>query len=383
MKKKVAVFTGGRFEYGILKPVIREIHNSEKLELQLVVSGIHVLRKYGSTINTIKKDKFPIAASLNINVSEKLIGKVSIEIGNGVLAFTKIFKELKPDIVLVNGDRSEAFAAAIAAAFLPVGLAHIHGGDITKAGFDESIRHSITKLAHLHFAATEKSKKRIIQMGENPGNVFFFGAPGLDDLLNEPQIEKKSLENRLKCRLEGKVIILLQHPVSTSPGSSRKEIVETLSALSRIEGTKILIYPNGDPGSDAIVEELEKFRNQKSYSVHKNIDRTTYANLLKIASVFVGNSSGGIIETSSFGLPTVNIGSRQFGRERNKNVVDVTYGRNQITNALNNILLKNVRYKKANIYGQGNSGKKIARVLEKTVVDLDLLQKHFYEKQDQ
>lgn len=382
MKKKVVVFTGGRFEYGILRPVIREIYNSEKLELQLVVSGIHLLRKYGSTINIIKKDKFPIAALLNLTTSEKLLGKVSIEIGNGVLEFTKIFKDLKPDIVLLNGDRSEAFAAAIAAAFLPVGLAHIHGGDISKAGFDESIRHSITKLAHLHFAATEKSRERIIQMGENPSNVFLVGAPGLDDLLNEPQITKKSMEDRLKCRLGDKVVILLQHPVSTSPESSRKEIIETLSALSKVEGTKILIYPNGDPGSDAIIKELEKFTNQKNYSVHKNIDRTTYANLLKISSVFVGNSSGGIIETSSFGLPTVNIGSRQFGRERNKNVVDVAYDRNQITNALNNILLKNIRYKKTNIYGQGDSGKKIVHVLEKTVVNLNLLQKHFYEKQD-
>lgn len=382
MRRKIAIFTGGRFEYGILRPVIRDVYNSKNLELQLVVSGIHLLSRYGSTIDDIKADKFPIAASISSIEPEKKSGKVSIEIGKGVLEFAKVFIKLKPDIVVVTGDRSEAFAAAIAGAFIPTVVAHIHGGDITKAGFDESIRHAITKISHLHFAATKKSLGRINKMGENPNNVFLVGAPGLDDLISEEKLNKEQLENRLGGSLEGKIIILLQHPVSTSPQNSRSEIRETLAAISEIKGTKILIYPNGDVGSESMIGEIDKYKDRKNYIVVKNLDRRTYSNLLNRADVFVGNSSGGIIETSSFGLPCINIGIRQYGRERNKNVIDVEHNRDKIRKLISDLLERKRKFRKTNIYGDGTAGKKIVKVLEEVKIDLNLLQKHFHEKQN-
>lgn len=379
-KKRVAVFTGGRFEYGILRPVIAAISESKSLDLQLIVSGVHFLKKYGSTIDQIKRDGFSIDAKVNIVVDKEIEGKVSLEIGNGIQEFTKILLKLKPDLVVLNGDRSEALACAVSAAFIPIPIAHIHGGDLSKAGFDESIRHAITKLAHFHFPATKKSMNRILRMGENPKNVFLVGAPGLDELMNEPVISKSELSKKLGVKIGNNLIIVLQHPVSTSPTTAKREIRETLKAISNIKCTRILIYPNGDPGSNAIVNELEKLRSKKDYLVLRNVNRRIYANILRIANVLVGNSSSGIIEASSFGLPVVNVGTRQEGRERNNNVVNIDYNALRIETAISKIIKSKIRFKKGNIYGNGHSGKKIAKILEKINFQLDLIQKHFYEK---
>ena len=217
-------------------------------------------------------------------------------------------------------------------------------------------------------------------MGENPSNVYLVGAPGLDDLLNEPKISKDALEKELGVKLKQNIIVVLQHPLSTSPKTSQAEIKETLAAVSKFEGTKIIIYPNGDVGSDLIIAEINKYKGKKDFVIFKNIQRNIYANILRIADVFVGNSSGGIIETASFGLPTVNIGIRQFGRERNNNIFDVDHDKEKITKILNRIFKNKIRYTGKNLYGDGKSAKKIVTVLENIDLGFDVIQKHFYEK---
>lgn len=379
-KRKIAILTGGRFDYGILKPVLKGIENSHELKLELVVSGMHFSNRYGYTLNMIRKDGFDVTAKADIVVPEKTHGKVSIEIGSGVLKLTKIFTRIKPDLVAVLGDRNEALACAIAASFIPIPIAHIHGGDISSGGFDESIRHAITKLAHIHFAATEKSRSRILQMGENPKNVFLVGAPGLDGLLSEKKVSKKELEKKLKVKLKEKTIIVLNHPVSTTPTLAKVQMKTILEAIKDIQATKILIYPNGDVGSEGIIEEIERFRQIEDFVVFRNIDRNLYANILAGACMFIGNSSSGIIETASFGLPTINLGIRQFGRERNENVLDLNYDQNKIRAVVINIIKNNVRFNRRNLYGDGKAAKRIVSELGKIHLNFELLQKHFYEK---
>lgn len=379
-KRKVLIFTGGRFEYGILRPIIREVDKSKSLELQLVVSGIHTLAKFGSTIEHIRKDGFKISAKSSNYLSENVNSKVSLEISQAIANFRKILLNLKPDLVLVNGDRPEAFAFAIASAFFPIPVAHTHGGDLTKAGFDETIRHAITKIAHIHFAATAKSRDRILRMGEDPKYVFLTGAPGLDDLISQPMIPKSEIEAYLGTKIKDRLIIVLQHPLSTSPSTSRQEITQILSALARVDGTKLLIYPNGDRGSDAIIEKINHYMDRPDFIVTKSMPRDIYTNILRFASLMVGNSSGGIIEAASFGLPVINVGLRQFGRERNSNVFDIVPSSSKIEELTNGLLRSKKKYSKKNIYGTGKSAKKIVSLLESLDLGFNLIQKHFYEK---
>lgn len=380
--RKIAVFTGSRTEYGILRPVIKRIHQSSNLALQLVIGAVHFQKKFGSTFTYIEEDRFPIAARVRISLAREIPGKMALEVGDGIGKLAKVFLDLKPDVVLLNGDRSESFAAAVACALLPMPLAHTHGGDITRGGIDESMRHAITKLAHIHFAANKEGQKRILMMGENPKHVFLVGAPGLDEIVAIPKINREVLEKKLKLIIIDPLIVVLMHPITTSVSTAGADMHKTLKAVSKFNGVKILIYPNGDPGSDAIIAEIEKYRNTRGFFIFKSIERKYYINLLRQAAVLVGNSSGGIIETATVHLPTVNIGLRQFSRERNLNIIDVDNDIDQIKKAIEKCLYDD-RFKKRvarckNLYGSGKASEKIVSILEAVELSDDLLQKQFH-----
>ena len=380
--KSVAIFTGSRTEYGILKPIISGVAKSRKLELMLIVGGVHFLKKYGQTVDLIMKDGFKIAAEVQFSSTSDFHGRAGEEVGSATIKLTKVLAKLGPDIVLVNGDRSEALACAVSTVFLPTFLAHSHGGDITKGGTDESVRHAITKLANIHFAATEQSAQRIIQMGENPKNVFWVGAPGLDEFLETPAILAKVLEKELKIQIRKPLLIVLQHPVTTSVKTTGWEMAQTLKAIASFGGTKIIIYPNADPGSEAMIGEIEKYRKVGGFYIFPNIERELYINLLRQAQVLVGNSSGGIIETASIPIPAVNIGPRQTARQRNANILDVDYDEIQIKKAIKKCLTDRQFLNRVagikNLWGDGTASAKIVKILETINLDQNLLQKHFY-----
>lgn len=381
-KRKIAVYTGSRTEYGILRPVLEEIMASRKLKLQLIVSAFHFIKKFGSTYSYIIGDKFPVAAKVKMTKPREMSGKMGLEVGQGVSKLTRKLLSLSPDILLLNGDRGETFAAAIAGALLPMPVAHIHGGDITRAGLDESMRHAITKLSHIHFCASRKSYDRVLQMGEDPKRVFLVGAPGLDDFVKAPILNIRSLEEKMGFAVKRPLIVVLEHPVTTSIETAPEEIALTLKSVSRFPGTKVIIYPNGDPGSEGMIRVIEQHRGRDGFYIFNSIERLNYINLLRNADVLVGNSSGGIIETASCGLPTVNIGIRQENREQSGNVIDVPYNVETIGSAISKCL-DDTRFiakvkKVQNVYGDGTAAPKIAKILGEIPLSRGFLQKHFH-----
>lgn len=386
-KKRIAVYTGSRTEYGILRPILKKIQESRKLELLLIVSAVHFLKKFGSTYSYILDDNFPVATKVKMTKTREIRGKMGLEVGDGIGKMTKSLLALSPDILLLNGDRGETFAAAVAGALLPMLVAHIHGGDISKAGLDESMRHAITKLSHIHFCASRKSYERVIQMGENPKYVFLVGAPGLDDFVKAPILDTGVLAKKMGFAVRRPLIVVLEHPVTTSIETTPKEMETTLRSVSRFPGTKVIIYPNGDPGSEGMIRVIEKYRLHEGFYIFASIERLNYINLLRNADVLVGNSSGGIIETASCGLPTVNVGSRQENRERNENVIDVPHDQKAIGDAIAKCLndrrfiakIKKIK----NVYGDGTASDKIAKILSEIKLSRELLQKHFHVETNQ
>jgi len=376
---KVCIVTGTRAEYGLLKPVMEAIQKEGHLRLQVVATGAHLFPGSGMTIKEIIKDGFKIDAKVKMTPPEDTVSATAESIGKGIIGISKTFKKIRPDIVVVLGDRVEALAAAIAAVYSKIALAHIHGGDSPKAGFDEYARHAITKLAHIHFPVTQMSAKRIIKMGENPKNIYVVGAPGLDSIFHEKFLGKGKIEKKYNLDLSLPLLLVIHHSVSTEDADALLQVQETLKAVTDLRFQTIIIYPNVDAGGRRIAGTIEKYRRYSFVRIFKNIPRQDYLGLLRVASVLVGNSSSGIIEAPAVHLATVNIGSRQDGRERTCNVIDVPYDRKKIKEAINKAINdKNFRARLAkckSIYGDGNAGFKIAKILGSIKIEKELFQK--------
>ena len=377
MKRKILYITGTRADYGLMQSVLRAIEEHPKLELELIVTGMHIMPEFGMTINEIKKDGFKIH---EIDATYEKDDKESMAnfIGKFIQLLTKKVEEINPDIILLLGDRGEMLAGAIVGAYLTIPVAHLHGGEITST-VDEFSRHAITKLAHIHLPATEKSAERIIKMGEDPSNVFVVGAPGLDSILNENLIEPAELSKKYNLDSSKPIFMVVQHPVTTEVRDAHEHIRETLEAIVEIRHQTILIYPNADAGGRGMIEVIKEYEKYPFIKPYKSIPHKEYLSLLKMASVMVGNSSSGIIEAPSFGLPVINIGSRQEGRERAENVIDVDYDKEQIKTAIKKALDdENFKEKVKNCkspYGDGKAGVMIADILSRIKTDKKLLQK--------
>ncbi len=376
--RRICVVSGTRAEYGLLRPVMEEIQAAQ-LELRLVIAGMHLSHEFGNTYREIELDGFKVDSRVDMALSGDNNAAMVKSIGIGIYGLTQALEGIAPDIVLILGDRVEAFAAAVSGAGLNKVVAHLHGGEVTRGGLDESMRHAITKFAHLHFVATEKSHNRLNKMGERPETIYQVGAPGLDSVFKAKLYDLAELENVLGVPIRTPFLVAAQHSISTDADSSAKQMKETLEALKAFGCQTVLVYPNSDAGGRRMIEVIESYRREPWLSIFQNLARVAYLSLLRHAAVLVGNSSSGIIEAPSFHLPVVNIGTRQAGRERSTNVIDVPPLRNEIRAAIS-LALTDEEFRARvkicqNPYGDGHASARVVDVLRKLEITPQLLQK--------
>ncbi len=378
LEKNICVVTGTRAEYGALKLVIKKIMGSKKLNLSLLVTGMHLLENYGYTIEEVKKDGIPITKIIPMYKEDYLEDlNLGIAVGEGIINFTKALKEIKPDLLIVAGDRFESLAAVIAASTLSIPIAHIQGGDnIHNGQIDDQIRHGITKFAHIHFPATPKSYERIKLMGEEEWRINMVGAIALDMIYEEKLLNNEELCKSLGLNSMEKIILCIQHPYVYEADKSGDQMYLTLKVLKDLNLQTVIIYPNNDPGSKLIIKEIEKLRNHSNFKIYRNLERLVYLSLLKNANLLIGNSSSGFIESSTFKLPVVNIGNRNKGREHAENVIDVNHDYAEIRIAVLKGLSEEFKALCQNIknpYGEGKSSDKIVKIIEDLQINKEFL----------
>jgi len=364
--RKICVVTGNRAEYSRLKSVMQAIIDHPELELVLIVTGTHLLDDFGKTIRQIEKDGFKVDSVARTIVAGEDLVAMAKSTGLCALEIPTLLEAYKPDVVLIIADCPDVLGVATSATFMNIPLASMQGGEITGA-VDESIRHAITKLSHIHFPATEKSAERIKKMGERPDMVFNVGCPSVDIISSVDLGPREKICREYELDQKKPFLIMAQHPVTTEYGAVKEQIRETLGAMEELKIQTIMLYPNVDAGSKDIVREIrlcDEAGKLKHLNKFKSIPVEDFVRLLGHAACIVGNSSAGIREACYLGTPAVNIGTRQNGRERGKNVVDVGYDCGQIVKAVKNCI-EHGKYKPEHIYGEGNSGRKIAEILAK------------------
>jgi UDP-hydrolysing UDP-N-acetyl-D-glucosamine 2-epimerase len=383
-KRKIAVVTGARSEYGLLYWPLKELQQNPEFELQLIVTGAHLIKELGYTVQEIEKDGFPIHAKVEILENEDSPLAISRSIGRAVSGIAKVLDHLKPDILLILGDRYEILAAAQAALIAGIPIAHIHGGELTEGAVDDSIRHAITKMASLHFVSAEPYKRRVIQLGEQPEYVFTVGAPGLDHLQYLKLLERQELENSLEFSLGKCNFLTTYHSATLSNQSPDNSVKEWLQALDYFPEAKIIMtYPGADTQWGTIVDLIETYASAQPHRVllTKSLGQLKYLSAMNCVDLVVGNTSSGLIEAPSFKIPTVNIGDRQRGRLKAGSVIDCEENTDSIRKAIQKALSEDFQNSLTNItnpYGDGNATQKIISRLVQ--VDLkNLRQKKFYD----
>jgi len=383
MKRKICVVTGSRAEYGLLYWVLRDIQRAPDLELQLVVTGMHLSSEFGSTSMQIENDGFEIHHRVEMLLSSDSAVGVTKSTGLGMIGFADAFDSLKPDIVLLLGDRFELLAAASAALFAVIPIAHIHGGEVTTGAFDDAIRHSITKMAHLHFTSTKKYRNRVIQLGENPANVFNVGAPGIDHIHRLKLLEREELEKKLGLSLGSSSLLITFHPATLEPGTAKRDFEVLLRALDQLEHVSLVFTKaNADTEGRSINEMIDGYVASRTNAIaHTSLGQLLYLSTMKEVQGVVGNSSSGIIEAPSLKVGTLNIGDRQTGRVRAASVIDCPPTYEKIRSALEKLMSAEFQIglpDVVNPHGGGNVSKKIVDVL-KTVTPSDLINKRFHD----
>ena len=376
--KKVCVFIGSRANYSSIKSAMRAIQNHPQLELQLIVGASAVLDKYGSVAELIKEDGFLVSSSIHMLIEGETPVTMAKSTGLGLLEIPTILEQLKPDLVLVVGDRFEIMSAAIAAVYMNIPLAHTMGGEVTGT-IDESIRHAITKFSHIHFPANRDSAERIINMGEVSKHVHVVGCPRVDIVAEVLKDDKRFSQSIFKeyggvgkeFDINQPFLLVSQHPVTTEYGLGEHQISQTLMAVHEMNMPAIMIWPNADAGSEEISRGIRKFReNYKDNKIYffKNLPMDVYIKLMEQTACLIGNSSSAIREGEFIGVPSVNIGTRQTGRERGENVIDVGYNKAEIINAIQS-QIGHGKYQTQYIYGDGKSGERIAQILSTEKVE--------------
>ena len=378
MTRKIAVVTGTRAEYGIYFPVLKAIQISSKLDLSLIVTGMHLSENFGHTVDEIEKDGFIIDAKIPLGLLEDSGASMARDVGMCTLGLTDALEKIKPDILLVLGDRGEMLATAIVGIYMNIPVAHLHGGEVSGT-VDESVRHAITKLSHIHFPATEESAERIRKLGEDEFRIHVVGAPALDTILSETFVPKEEIRKRFDLDINKLIVLVVQHPVTTEFDDVERQIRETMDAVVELGEQTVLIYPNADAGGRKIIEIIEQYRGHDFIRIFKSLKHVDYLSLMRSADVMVGNSSSGIIEAPSFGLPVVNIGTRQIGRQKGQNIIDVDYDKDKIIKAIKvGLYYKEFKGKASKCispYGNGHASTKIAEILENMDITPELLQK--------
>ena len=368
-KRKVCVVTGTRAEYGLFHPILKKIQNSNTLELQLIVTTMHLSEGFGSTYKQIEKDGFIINEKIENLLASDSKSAIAKSTGLATILLSDALNRLNPDVLLLLGDRYETHAAATTALLMNIPIAHIHGGEITEGAIDEQIRHSITKMSYLHFTSIDTYTKRIIQMGENPNRVFTTGAPGIDNIVNLTLMPKQELESDLNWKFGELSALFTYHPVTLLEIDIVKEINQIFTILKDSKLNILFTYANSDNNGRIINQEIEVFcqTNPIKYKVVKSLGQLRYLSAMKYVNLLIGNTSSGIIEAASFHKPVVNIGNRQKGRVQSENVIDC--GSDTLSSAINQALsdkFKDTCKRCSNIYGNGNASDTIVDILEKT-----------------
>ena len=375
--------TAARSDYGIYLPVLQRIQEEPGLSLHLIVTGMHLSPEFGLTVRAIEQDGFEIGERVEMLLSSDTPEGIGKSMGLGTVGFAQTYARVRPDILLVLGDRFEMHAAVVAALPFKIPVAHIHGGESTEGAIDDAIRHSITKMSHLHFAATETYAHRVIQMGEEPWRVVVSGAPSLDNLHRIPLLGREELEKQYGLHLRDPLLLVTYHPVTLEYEQTGIQVRELLAALEEMDATTIFTYPNADTHSRIVIEMIREFASQRQWAeVVVNLGTQGYFSMMKYAAAMIGNSSSGIIEAASLKLPVVNIGIRQQGRLRAKNVIDVGCARAEIVAAGEKAVSSQFRSSLddlVNPYGDGHAAERIVAKLKQVKLNDDLLQKHFYE----
>lgn len=367
MVRKILAITGTRADYGIMTPIYRKIHENNKLYLELVVTGMHLLPEFISGLKLIREHRYgKLHYFPTILEKEDTYYSITKTFAMTTQGLSAIIKSRKPKIILLQGDRGEMLAGAIASAYANVPIVHMSGGDFS-GSIDDSLRNSISKLAHIHLTTCKKSSQRLLKMGEESNRIYEVGEP-IIELINETEfIPSKNISNKYQLDLTKPIILAIQHPVSTESENGNWQIRQTLQALEELQCQTIFIYPNRDVGGIRMTETLESYRKKSFIKIFANIKTREYLSLMKIASMIVGNSSSGIIEAPSFKLPAINIGSRQHHRLKSTNVIDVDYDKNLIKKAilyaLNNTEFKSKLKKCKNPYGTGKTSSKTVNIL--------------------
>ncbi len=381
--KKVCVVTGTRAEYGLLFWLMKEIQSDQDLLLQVIATGMHLSPEFGLTYKEIEKD-FEINKKIEMLLSSDSSVGISKSMGLAQISFAEAYEELKPDIIVVLGDRYEIFSAVTAAMIARIPIAHLHGGEATEGLIDESIRHSITKMSHLHFTATESYRNRVIQLGENPGRVFNVGGLGIDNIKKVPLLSKSDFEKAIDFKLNKRNLLVTFHPVTLENATSADQFQELLNALDELQDTHI-IFTKANCDTDGriinqMIDEYVSEQPQKSVGF-TSLGQLRYLSALQFIDAVVGNSSSGLIEAPSFNIGTINIGDRQKGRIKADSVIDCEPNQSSIKIAFEKLYskaFKKILLEVQNPYGNGGASKKIKQVLKETQLG-NIIKKSFFD----
>jgi len=367
--RKICVVTGTRAEYGLLRWVMEGIRKSTELELQLIATGMHLSPEFGMTVEVIEEDGFKIDRKVEMLLSSDTAVGVTKSMGLGMIGFADALAELKPDLMLVLGDRYEIFAVAASAMIARIPIAHLHGGETTEGAFDEAIRHSITKMSHLHFVAAEEYRRRVIQLGELPEHVFNVGGLGIDNILRLKLLSRDELEEALNFKLEKRNLLITFHPVTLEQNTSAQQMDELLAALAELKDTGLIFtMPNADTEGHVLFRKIEAFCAQHSQAcVFKSLGQLRYLSCINNVDAVIGNSSSGLLEVPSFKKGTINIGDRQTGRLKAASVIDCQPERKSISLAISRLYTSAFQatlLKVENPYGNGGASESILSILK-------------------
>jgi len=384
MRRKICIVTGTRAESGILYWLMKEIQADADLELQIIATGMHLSPEFGLTYRQIEEDGFKIDKKIEILLSSDTPTGISKSMGLGMIGFAEVYEELKPDIIVLLGDRFELLAAASAAMVARIPIAHLHGGETTEGAFDESIRHSITKMSHLHFTATEAYRKRVIQLGESPDQVFNVGALGIENIRKLPLLSREDLGKEIGFSLGKRCILVTYHPVTLEQATAQTQFQNLLNAIDTIDGLHVIFTKaNADTEGRIINQMIDEYKttNKTNAAISfTSMGQLRYLSAMKHVDAVVGNSSSGIVEAPSFKVSTVNIGDRQKGRVQTRSVINCSPTKQAIIQALKKALSPEFRQSIQNIinpYEKEGTAKNIKKIIKK--FDLrDILKKEFY-----
>lgn len=384
MKKTICVVTGSRADFGLFRPLLNEIKKAKDFKLQLVVTGSHLSRRFGSTYQEIEQEGYEITKKVDIQLISDTERGICRSIGLGVIGFAEALNELKPDLVVLLGDRFETLAGAIASHVSRIPIAHIHGGERTEGAIDDAFRHAITKMSLLHFTSAEEYRQRVIQLGESPDRVFNVGALGVDNIKICKLLDRDVLEKKIGFNFAKRNILVTFHPVTLERCSAKAQFKELFKAIDSFRDIGVIFtMPNADTDNSVIRDLVDVYVKKNSLEAvcFENMGTLKYLSTLQAVNAVIGNSSSGIIEAPSFGIPTINIGDRQKGRLMAKSIINCAPQAKQIRNAIKKAFSpKFVKFCKTvnNPYGGGNVAEKIYKVIKTSINDLPSMKKTFY-----